>query len=116
MSPATFGGCRSCWSSAYRTEDSRAERELIAQLGRLCDDRISLERLSRESTSELAANLLGPDPVAADVERIAGEAEGNPLFVEELVAATGVQGIPETLRDLMLARASRHSTTTPGIS
>ncbi|MDQ1380837.1 MAG: hypothetical protein QOJ71_1556, partial [Actinomycetota bacterium] len=89
---------------AYRTEDSRAERELIAQLGRLCDDRISLERLSRASTSELAANLLGPDPVAADVERIAGEAEGNPLFVEELVAATGVQAIPETLRDLMRAR------------
>ena len=79
-------------------------RELIAQLGRLCDDRISLERLSRESISELAANLLGPDPVAAEVERIAGEAEGNPLFVEELVAATSVKGIPETLRDLMLAR------------
>jgi DNA-binding CsgD family transcriptional regulator/tetratricopeptide (TPR) repeat protein len=90
--------------AAYRAEDSGAERELIAQLGRLCDDRISLERLSRESTSELAANLLDPDPVAADVERIAGEAEGNPLFVEELVAAAGTRGIPETLRDLMLAR------------
>ena len=89
---------------AYRTEDSGAERELIAQLGRLCDDRISLERLSRESTSELAAHLLGPDPVAAEVERIAGDAEGNPLFVEELVAAAGARGIPETLRDLMLAR------------
>ena len=89
---------------AYRTEDSGAERELIAQLGRLCDDRIALERLSRESTSELAAHLLGPDPVAADVEKIAGDAEGNPLFVEELVAAAGTKGIPETLRDLMLAR------------
>ena len=100
---------------AYRAEDSGADRELIAQLGRLGDDRIALERLSPESTTELAAHLLGPDPIAADMERIVRDAEGNPLFVEELVAAAGTSGIPETLRDLLLARSS-HSTTTPGSS
>jgi len=35
----------------------------------------------------MAEILLGPDANPADIRRIAHDADGNPLFVEELVAA-----------------------------
>jgi DNA-binding CsgD family transcriptional regulator len=54
----------------------------------------------------MAEILLGPDASPADVRRIARDADGNPLFVEELVAALGTTGVPQTVRDLMLARFS----------
>ena len=91
---------------AFRVEDSAAERDLIAHLGRLGEERVTLERLPDDTTAEIATLLLGGDAPTADVERIAHDAGGNPLFVEELVAAAGTKGIPETLRDLMLARFS----------
>jgi DNA-binding CsgD family transcriptional regulator len=92
--------------AAFRAEDSAPERDLIAHLSRLAVDRIALDRLPEESTAEIATQLLGDGAAAADVARIARDAEGNPLFVEELVAAAGTQGIPDSLRDLMLARFS----------
>ena len=52
----------------------------------------------------MAEILLGPDASPADVRRIAHDADGNPLFVEELVAALGTTDVPQTVRDLMLAR------------
>jgi DNA-binding CsgD family transcriptional regulator/tetratricopeptide (TPR) repeat protein len=54
----------------------------------------------------MAEILLGPDASPADIRRIAHDADGNPLFVEELVAALGTTGVPQTVRDLMLARFS----------
>ena len=80
------------------------ERDLLAQLGRLAEDRLALERLPADTTTEIASILLGDAAAAADLDRIAHDADGNPLFVEELVAAAGSKGIPATLRDLMLAR------------
>src|SRR5207237_395800 len=47
-----------------------------------------------------------PGASPADIRRIAHDADGNPLFVEELVAALGTTGVPQTVRDLMLARFS----------
>ena len=58
----------------------------------------------RTATTEIASILLGDAAAAADLDRIAHDSDGNPLFIEELVAAAGSKGIPATLRDLMLAR------------
>ncbi len=88
----------------YRAEDAAAERDLIAQLARLATRQIALTPLAEDSTAEMAGILLGPDASPADVRRIAHDADGNPLFVEELVAALGTTGVPQTVRDLMLAR------------
>ena len=84
----------------YRAEDAIAERDLIAQLARLATRQIALTPLAEDSTAEMAAILLGPDASPEDVRRIAREADGNPLFVEELVAALGTAGVPQTVRDL----------------
>src|SRR4029077_8314548 len=65
-----------------------------------------LTPLAEDSTAEMAEILLGPDARPADIRRIARDADGNPLFVEELVAALGTTGVPQTVRDLMLARFS----------
>jgi DNA-binding CsgD family transcriptional regulator len=90
----------------YRAEDAAAERDLIAQLARLATRQIALTPLAEDSTAEMAEILLGRDASPADIRRIAHEADGNPLFVEELVAALGTTGVPQTVRDLMLARFS----------
>jgi DNA-binding CsgD family transcriptional regulator len=90
----------------YRAEDAAAERDLIGQLARLASRQIALTPLAEDSTAEMAEILLGPDASPADVRRVARDADGNPLFVEELVAALGTTGVPQTVRDLMLARFS----------
>ena len=90
----------------YRAEDAAAERDLIAQLARLATRQIALTPLAEDSSAEMAEILLGRDASPADIRRIAREADGNPLFVEELVAALGTTGVPQTVRDLMLARFS----------
>src|SRR4051794_16271507 len=90
--------------AAYRPEDSASERALLAQLGRLGTRRVALERLPDAATTEMAALLLGADGRASDVARIARDAEGNPLFVEELVAARDGSRMPQTVRDLMSVR------------
>jgi DNA-binding CsgD family transcriptional regulator len=92
--------------AAFRGEDVILTRELVAQLARQAERRISLERLADDVSAEIAAYLLGPDADATDVERIARDAGGVPLFVEELVAAVDASSIPPNLRDLMLVRYS----------
>jgi predicted ATPase len=83
-------------------------RDFIAEAGRRpVAERIELERLSRD---ELGAQLEGilehaPDPRL--VEAVFARSAGNPLFAEELVAAAaqeGTEGLPATLRDMLLAR------------
>jgi DNA-binding CsgD family transcriptional regulator len=92
--------------AAFRGEDAAVARELVAQLARQAERRISLERLADDVSAEIAAYLLGPDADATEIERIARDAGGNPLFVEELVAAVDASSIPPNLRDLMLVRYS----------
>ena len=55
--------------------------------GKLNATSVLLEPLSDGECEELVANLLGRAPLALPVrERIAEAAEGNPLFVEEMIA------------------------------
>jgi class 3 adenylate cyclase/tetratricopeptide (TPR) repeat protein len=69
--------------------------------------RISLEPLSSDVAEEMAAGLL-PEADAQTIERLVGVAEGNPLFIEELAAATvergGVEELPVTVRAVIAAR------------
>jgi DNA-binding CsgD family transcriptional regulator len=70
--------------------------------------RMSLEPLDQWETALLIDAL---DPTASErayAEVVHHRSGGNPFFVEELVAArrTGVETVPETLRDVILARAA----------
>jgi DNA-binding CsgD family transcriptional regulator len=70
-------------------------------------ERLELRTLDRAGTAEVVEAIAGgalDDTAVDDVYRLSG---GNPFFVEELVAAraAGVTGFPETLRDVVLARA-----------
>lgn len=89
---------------AYRPEDSAAHRDLLAHLVQLGSGELVLERLPSDATAEIASFLLAEASTQHDVARIVAEADGNPLFIEELVAAVTAVGVPETLRDLMLVR------------
>jgi DNA-binding CsgD family transcriptional regulator/tetratricopeptide (TPR) repeat protein len=81
-------------------------RPIVAEISRSSrTTRVELRPLDVTATSELVLALGGEATWAIDIHR---ESEGNPFVVEELVAArrAGVLGLPETLRDIVLARAS----------
>jgi class 3 adenylate cyclase len=70
---------------------------------------ITLEALTEADARELAASLAG-GRVDADASRLAAAAEGNPLFIEELVAsmrerpAVATGDLPTSIRGLLAAR------------
>jgi DNA-binding SARP family transcriptional activator len=66
-------------------------------------DRITLEPLSEAESKSLAELLGTPD------ESIIGRAEGNPLFIEQLLAhaSEGGDALPPSLRSLLTARLDR---------
>ncbi|WP_433529302.1 helix-turn-helix transcriptional regulator [Micromonospora sp. CA-263727] len=98
----------------YRTDElhrGHPLRPFLAELDRARGvDRIELGRLDRDGTGAVLAGLLGTEPVARAVDDIHDRTQGNPLFIEELAAAgspIGCAALPDTLRDLLLARVDR---------
>jgi len=89
---------------AYRPEDSAPQHALLESLHRASSRHITIDRLSQDAAAEIATILLAGESSERDVTRIVGDAGGNPLFIEELVAAAAGSGVPGTLRDLMLVR------------
>ena len=82
---------------------------LLADLGRDSSaDRIELAPLSTEGTRELLTAILGESPRDALVEEVHTRSDGNPLFIEELLAASAdprTEGtVPPKLRDFMAVR------------
>ncbi|MBW8871948.1 MAG: AAA family ATPase, partial [Leifsonia sp.] len=74
--------------------------------------RWELARLDREQIGELVEELLGRTPDEESLQRVAELSEGVPFFVEELVGIDGLRSgddLPETLRELVLARFERLS-------
>ena len=69
--------------------------------------RISLEPLPAQVAAEMAVGCC-PMPTPRPIERLVEVAEGNPLFIEELAAATveqgGVEELPVTVRAVIAAR------------
>jgi DNA-binding NarL/FixJ family response regulator len=115
---------------AYRTDGLRRDhpmRRLRAELrhvGQLRELRV--EPLGPTETAELAAGILGGPVSPALAAMLTQSTDGLPLFVEELLAALATAGrlrdtggvwqladsaellpIPETIRDVVLLRASR---------
>ena len=96
----------------YRSDElhrSHPLRPLLAELDRVgWVTRMDLGRLSRPDTGELVARLLGHEPGEDVLETVYRRTEGNPLFVEALLGEGELgSGLPESLRDLLVAGVRR---------
>ena len=78
--------------------------------GRANASSVALEPLSMKQTAQLIGALRGGEELNPELcERIAASAEGNPLFVEEMLAIVGDDGpgevgVPPTIQALLAAR------------
>ncbi|MGN6798556.1 MAG: AAA family ATPase [Gaiellaceae bacterium] len=78
--------------------------------GKLNATTVLLEPLTESETDELIEGLLGSTPLSAGMrERIANAAEGNPLFVEQMLAVVQDSldedvAVPPTIQALLAAR------------
>jgi class 3 adenylate cyclase/tetratricopeptide (TPR) repeat protein len=74
--------------------------------GMMAQIRLPLEPLTSDEASRVAASLLGDQPET--VARVVARAEGNPLFLEELIASMADEGgaadLPATVRAAIAAR------------
>ncbi|MGW5682308.1 helix-turn-helix transcriptional regulator [Nonomuraea sp. NPDC003754] len=95
----------------YRADDlhrTHPLRPLLAELGRVeWVGRLELRRLSRREVIEQAVGILGGLPGRLDIDDVYSRSEGNPLFVEALLAGDGHDSVPDSLRDLLLASVER---------
>ena len=94
---------------SHRTDIARRHAlwSTMAELGREPTvERIALSRLSTDEVRDLATAIKSGSPAAADVDALARRSGGNPLFVEELLAAgPDVSGpMPDTVRDALRQR------------
>ncbi|HLB76583.1 MAG TPA: AAA family ATPase, partial [Candidatus Dormibacteraeota bacterium] len=101
------GGVRTLVIATYRSDELGPAHPLRILLGDLATQaavrRMELAPLSPEAVALLAR---GSQVDAAELYRKTG---GNPFFVTE-VLQSGLEGIPATVRDAVLARAARLST------
>ena len=97
----------------YRSDElhrTHPLRPLLASLDRIAwVERIELQRLTRQDTSELAVRILGREPDGDLAEALYHRSEGNPLFIEALLSCDGEisRELPESLRDLLLESVRR---------
>ncbi|HEX8860077.1 MAG TPA: AAA family ATPase [Actinomycetes bacterium] len=92
--------------ASYRDEELDRGHPLRIMLGELATSRtvgrMRLARLSLGAVAQLA------EPYGVDAGELYRKTAGNPFFVIEALAA-GAEGIPDTVRDAVLARAARLS-------
>jgi predicted ATPase/DNA-binding CsgD family transcriptional regulator len=96
--------------ATYRLDELHRRHPLRPLLAELERDpavrRITLAPLSRDELAAALDDILGEPPSAGLLDRLYARSEGNPLFMEELLAA-GVDGrgaLPATLRDALMVR------------
>jgi DNA-binding CsgD family transcriptional regulator/tetratricopeptide (TPR) repeat protein len=85
-------------------------RPLLAELERdVRARRVELAPFSRPELADALADILGAPPADELVGRLFARSEGNPLFTEELLAASldGRGPLPPTLRDALMLRIER---------
>ncbi len=89
---------------SYRDDGLELAHPLRIVLGELATSR-SISRLRLTGLTPPAVAELA-QPYGADPDELYDKSGGNPFFVVEALAA-GVEAIPETVRDAVLARAAR---------
>ncbi|MGX5695985.1 ATP-binding protein, partial [Agromyces soli] len=101
---------------SYRSEDVTRGHLLRPFLAELERDRWAarreLARLSRDEVRELAVSLAGVAPADPVLDTLFRRSDGVPFFVEEVVGLDGCRDegeLPDTLRELLLARYERLS-------
>jgi len=103
----TLRGAHLTLVMTYRSDDVGRGHPLRPVLAELERSRlvtgIAVERLAPDEVAAQAEELLGRAPTADELRALAGRSEGVPFFVEELVGH-GDADLPETLRDVVLAR------------
>jgi len=95
--------------ATYRTDElhrGHPLRPFLAELDRVRGvERLELDRLDRDGTAEMLTQLLGAEPEPRTVETIVERTQGNPFFIEQFAASgPDCSDIPDSLRDLLLAR------------
>jgi predicted ATPase len=94
--------------ASYRDDGLDRAHPLRIVLGELATSRtvgrMRLGRLSPGAVAQLA------EPYGVDADELYRKTAGNPFFVVEALAS-GAEGIPDTVRDAVLARAARLSPT-----
>ena len=105
-----------CLVVTYRSDELHRRhplRPLLAELERAAGvERIALERFDRAEVVEQLAGILASSPSDELAERLYCRSHGNPLYTEELLAASedgDTWLLPETLRDVLIARVERLS-------
>jgi DNA-binding CsgD family transcriptional regulator/tetratricopeptide (TPR) repeat protein len=68
--------------------------------------RLQLRPLERSELAEQLAAIVGADLDPGQLDRIWLRSEGNPFYAEELLAGGAGPELPETLREVLLARIS----------
>jgi DNA-binding NarL/FixJ family response regulator/tetratricopeptide (TPR) repeat protein len=98
----------------YRSDEMNRThplRPLLAELGRLgWVERMELPRLDRLHADELVARILRREPEPSLADAVYLRADGNPLFIEELLCDRGgclSAMLPSSLRDLLLIAVQR---------
>ena len=97
----------------YRSDELHRRhplRPVLTELERVPGvQRIALERFDRAEVAAQLAGILCEQPDDELVDRLYARGQGNPLYTEELLAASadGAGELPVTLRDALLARFER---------
>jgi len=110
-----------CLVVTYRSDELHRRhplRPLLAALERSPGvDRIALERFDRDEVAQQLEGIMQEPAPCELVERLFRRSQGNPLFTEELLAVAEDDGwlLPETLRDVLLARIERLAPSTQAV-
>jgi DNA-binding CsgD family transcriptional regulator len=96
----------------YRTDELNRRHPLrpwLAEMERVPGvQRLELARFGRPELEAQVAAILDEVPHAGLIEAVERRTEGNPFFVEELLACADQpgRGLPQTLRDVLLSRVT----------
>ena len=104
----------------YRSDELHRRHPLRTLLTDLERDpqveRIVLPGLTRPELVTLLGEITDEPPTPENVDDLVARTEGNPFYVEELVAAARVGGsLPATLADAILSRVSELPAPTPAV-
>ena len=104
----------------YRSDELHRRHPLLPFLAELERstrvERIQVARFDRTEVTAQIEGITGTRPEPDLVERVYGRSEGNPFYAEELLAARASNlYLPDTLREVLLARVASLSEPTQGL-